>query len=157
MYERIWEVQWPSHPISFMPNADQCRSKFWHWSQCRSVPINALRGISDRCHDFDRHWSALGIDRGSHGFSWAVWGNMWLSWKCHWYDDLITRYDSLCISSQAHHHVTNFHNFFLFLLNMMRGHSQSKALEDIIVWQRYCPDERFGHCICCWLFLHVSH
>ena len=36
-----------------MPNADQCRSKFWHWSQCR------LRDISDQCHDFDRHWSAL--------------------------------------------------------------------------------------------------
>ncbi len=32
-----------------MPNADQCRSKFWHWSQCRSI---------------DRHWSALiGNDR----------------------------------------------------------------------------------------------
>ncbi len=30
-----------------MPNADQC------WS------------ISDRCHYFDRHWSALGIDRSS--------------------------------------------------------------------------------------------
>ena len=26
---------------------------------------SALRDISDQCHDFDRHWSALGNDRGS--------------------------------------------------------------------------------------------
>ncbi len=25
----------------------------------------AMIGILDQCHDFDRHWSALGIDRGS--------------------------------------------------------------------------------------------
>ncbi len=25
--------------------------------------------ISDQCHDFDRHWSALGIDRGSYCFN----------------------------------------------------------------------------------------
>ncbi len=24
-----------------LPNADQCRSKFWHWSQCQSIPINS--------------------------------------------------------------------------------------------------------------------
>ena len=38
-----------------MPNADQCRSKFWHWSQCRSIPINADQFLSMPI----RHWSTL--------------------------------------------------------------------------------------------------
>ena len=38
--------------------------------QFRSMPINwsALRGISDQCQDFDRHWSALGFDPRSPEF-----------------------------------------------------------------------------------------
>ncbi len=60
-------------------NSDQCWSIPIDSSHCRSMPINVLlmpwsgidrqwsafRDISDQCHDFDRHWSALGIDRGS--------------------------------------------------------------------------------------------
>ncbi len=68
-------------------NSDQCRSKFWHnvltvftnvllmpwsgidrhWEELIGIDRNwsAVRGISDQCHDFDRHWSALGIDWGS--------------------------------------------------------------------------------------------
>ncbi len=61
---------------------DQCPSKSWHWSEtslnadhCQSIPINSSDrhwselidiGINARiliC--IDRHWSALGIDRGS--------------------------------------------------------------------------------------------
>ncbi len=39
----------------------------WHWEKLLGIDQqrSALRGISDQCHDFDRHWSALGIDRGS--------------------------------------------------------------------------------------------
>ena len=49
----------------------------WVIAQCQSMPINAdqncsidpnadqLRGISDQCQEFDRYWSAFGIDRGS--------------------------------------------------------------------------------------------
>ncbi len=57
-------------------NTDQCRSKFWHGSQCWSIPINAdqfwsiplnfseLRGI-------DRHWSAMiGIERHFRSMPW---------------------------------------------------------------------------------------
>ncbi len=69
-----------------MPNADQCRSKSWHWSEmplnanhCRSMPINsdqflsmpinanlALIGIERNWEELigiDRHWSEL-IDIG---------------------------------------------------------------------------------------------
>ncbi len=77
--------------ISGTPSINaQCRSmpiKSWHISQCWSMLMNsdqfwyrysvdrhweeliridrqwtALRGISDQCYNFDRHWSALGID-----------------------------------------------------------------------------------------------
>ncbi len=60
-------------------NVDQCRSKFWHWSQCRSIPIDrqwsALRGIADQCHDL--HWEALGIDRGSPDICNEKTGSVW--------------------------------------------------------------------------------
>ncbi len=38
-----------------------------HWEKLIRIDRqwSALRGISDQCHDFDRHCSALGIDRGS--------------------------------------------------------------------------------------------
>ncbi len=53
-----------------MPNADQCRSKFWNWSQCRSILINADQFLSislnsDQCRSMPdqaeliQHWSAL--------------------------------------------------------------------------------------------------
>ncbi len=52
-----------------MPNADQCRSKSWHWSE---MPLNRHWselidiGINARILiGIDRHWSALGIDQGS--------------------------------------------------------------------------------------------
>ena len=50
-------------PLS-MPNANQCRSKFWHWSQCRSMSINSDQSQSfNQCQSIDRQWSALiGID-----------------------------------------------------------------------------------------------
>ncbi len=62
-----------------MPNADQYRSKFLHWSQCRSMPISAnqfwsiplnrhweeLIGIERQFGSMPWFWSALGIDRGS--------------------------------------------------------------------------------------------
>ncbi len=42
---------------------DQCRSKFWHWSQCRSVPINSdweEFWINARILiDMDRHWALI--------------------------------------------------------------------------------------------------
>ncbi len=46
--------------VLLMPWSDIDR----HWS--KSIEIDrqwlALRGISDQCHNFDWHWSALGID-----------------------------------------------------------------------------------------------
>ena len=49
--------------IMSMPNADQCRSKSWHWSE---MPLNgdwsALIRIDrhwDQCQNFDLHWLAL--------------------------------------------------------------------------------------------------
>ncbi len=62
-----------------MPNADQCRSKFLHWSQCQSIQINAqFRSMPFNFDQFrsiisiERHfrsmpwfWSTLGIDRWS--------------------------------------------------------------------------------------------
>ncbi len=66
-----------------MPNADQCRSKSWHWSQCRSIPINADQFRSILLIGIERHfgsmpwfWSASGIDRGRldiciHDVKWA--------------------------------------------------------------------------------------
>ncbi len=47
-----------------MPNADQCPSKFWHWSQCRSIPINGNQfwSIPLNFTDTDaliRHWEEL--------------------------------------------------------------------------------------------------
>ncbi len=63
---RQFNVQSSGLPRS-MPNADQCRSQSWHWSEmslnadhCRNW--SALIGIDrhwDQCQDFDRHWSAL--------------------------------------------------------------------------------------------------
>ena len=52
------------HNFYTTPNADQCRSKLQHWSQCRIKYLltpwsgvdrqsSALRGISDQCQDFD--------------------------------------------------------------------------------------------------------
>ncbi len=59
----------------WMPiNSDQFCSIPINSSQCQTTKIqampwfwSALRGISDQCHDFDRHWSALGIDPRSPG------------------------------------------------------------------------------------------
>ncbi len=52
---------------SMIINADQWSMPDWHWSELIGIDQNwsALRGISDQCQDFDRHCSALGIDRGS--------------------------------------------------------------------------------------------
>ncbi len=36
-------------PRRSMPNAVQCGSKFWHWSQCTSIPI-----IADQCYGDQR-------------------------------------------------------------------------------------------------------
>ena len=53
-------------------NSSQCRSMpdqaelIWYWLALRNW--SALVSISDQCHDFDRYWSALGIDRGSLDF-----------------------------------------------------------------------------------------
>ena len=38
----------------------QCRSKFWHWSQCRSIPINADRFLSE----------SIGIERRFESMPW---------------------------------------------------------------------------------------
>ncbi len=58
-----------------MPNVDQCRSKFWHWSKCQSIPINTDQFLSmplnaSQClsmpdqAELIRYWSALiGNDR----------------------------------------------------------------------------------------------
>ncbi len=87
----VWIRQFRTPSINAQLNADQCRLKIWHWSQCRSIPINAdqFRSIPldavqhwsamisierhfGLCHDFDRHWSALiGIGHWS-GESWIV-------------------------------------------------------------------------------------
>ncbi len=79
-------------------NADKCRSKFWPWSQCLSILINAdqCRSIptnSSQCRsalrDIERHfgsmpcfWSALiGIDR-----HWALIGGvLWWMLFYHWF------------------------------------------------------------------------
>ncbi len=45
------------HFRSMLINSSQLIRIDWQWS--------ALRGIWDQCHDFDQHWSALGIDRES--------------------------------------------------------------------------------------------
>ena len=46
-----------------MPNADQCRSKRWHGSQCWSILINAVQ-FPSALMKIDRHWEELvGIDR----------------------------------------------------------------------------------------------
>ncbi len=44
-----------------MPNADQCRPKFWHWSQCWSIPIGIDRHWEELIGN-DRHWEALWIN-----------------------------------------------------------------------------------------------
>ncbi len=70
-----WDsATWPAHRITglplSMPNADKCRSKFWHWSQCRSIPIDSSQLIG-----IDRHWSAMiGIERhfGSMPWFWSA-------------------------------------------------------------------------------------
>ncbi len=65
-----------------MHNADKCRSKFWHWSQFRSIPINVLlmpwSGIDrnwEELRGIDRHWLAMiGIERhfGSMPWFWSA-------------------------------------------------------------------------------------
>ena len=42
-----------------MPNADQCRSKSWHWSEM------SLNRNWSTLGSMPEYWSALGIDRGS--------------------------------------------------------------------------------------------
>ena len=66
-------------------NTDQCQSKFWHWSQCRSIPINAdpaftlelalvICGPSENkgaLIGIERNWSALiGIERHFRSMPW---------------------------------------------------------------------------------------
>ena len=55
-----------------MPNADQCRSKLWHWSQCRSIPINAmiLIGIDPRSPDKNRQQRVQSVN---HVYKWWWW------------------------------------------------------------------------------------
>ncbi len=61
----ISDCMWTGLPRS-MPHADQSRTTLLHWSQCRSIPINADGNWSafidiERnfalCRDFDRHQS----------------------------------------------------------------------------------------------------
>ncbi len=66
-------------------NTDQCQSKFWHWSQCWSIPINAdpaftlelalvICGPSENkgaLIGIERNWSALiGIERHFRSMPW---------------------------------------------------------------------------------------
>ncbi len=68
-----WTTHIPGLPWS-MQNAYQCRAKFWQWSQCLSIPLNARSSRIDPvmfywCLDpalrgIDQNWSTLiGIKR----------------------------------------------------------------------------------------------
>ncbi len=63
-YIGLHDLQWSRLPRS-LPNADQCRSKFWHWSRCRSIPTNADRHLKAFrinamiLNGVDQHWHWL--------------------------------------------------------------------------------------------------
>ncbi len=80
-------------------NANQCWSKFWHWSQCRSIPINA-----DQCR------SMIGIERhfGSMPWFWSA-----LIGIGHWSDES-------CIQDWSWHHSWNEADCFKSLILYMQ-------------------------------------
>ncbi len=55
-------------------NTDQCRSKFWYWSQCRSIPINADQFRSIPINWLRGHIPVIGIERhfGSMPWFWSA-------------------------------------------------------------------------------------
>ncbi len=69
-----------------MANADQCQSKFWHWSEYRSMSINA-----DQCQikqiGIDHHWEAFWINQCHDYWHWSALIDVghWLreSWNMH--------------------------------------------------------------------------
>ncbi len=60
-------------------NADQCRTKFWHWFQCQSIPINADQFLSILINGYavllplGMYWQFLLM------FYWCLYGI-----DCHW-------------------------------------------------------------------------
>ncbi len=66
-------VKWQESTVQSMPDADQCQSKFWHWSQCfgndwhlKAFRINATIFLFWLALIGIRHWS---------GESWKYWNS----------------------------------------------------------------------------------
>ncbi len=107
-------------PYDYRTPPVQCWSKFWHWSQCWSIPINrhwsALREI-------DRNWSAL-IGINQH---WALIERVlklfpWLNLKVDWDQLFSTLVSSRCNSQKLF--------LLLFQLPVFSNHS-NRDITDI--------------------------
>ncbi len=103
-----------------MPNADQCRS----------MPIKILALIpmliSDQCHDFDRHWSALGNDRGSPVYAMKMRAGRRMDGRTGGRTD---RQDHLYISSPRNWQIMNY-----FIITVMYRYSKSDCCHIYLPW-----------------------